>query len=151
MNMNSSLLRGWSQCYQGRYDDQLYGSTLTSILNQCDRSKLFLACGLISSSNLYSIGAMAPRQDVLYNCSTNVNCSRLSNNVQWYFSSNYSWGFANQSVSINRAYCDLETTFSSTRLCWHTMTGFDGFRCGSIFFNFPSNGSLYQRTLWHTD
>ena len=151
MNMNSSLLRGWSQCYQGLYNDPLYGSRLTNILTQCVRSKLFLACGLLSSSNIYSTGAMASRQDVLYNCSTNVNCSRVSNDVQWYFSPNYSWGFANQSVLIHRSWCDDETTFPVSRLCWHTFPGYDGYRCGSTLFNFPHNGSLWQRIIWQTD
>lgn len=92
------------------------------------------------------------RENVVYNCSTNINCSYKSYSVQWYFSSNYSWRFADQSDSLTRSWCDGEQSQNpSSRLCWHTISGFDGYRCGSTIFNLSINPLEWQRVIWHTD
>ena len=150
LNMNSSLLRGWSLCYNGTYGLELNGLPLGDILMRCNRSKLLLGCGLLSSQTTYDVAAMDYRQNVLYNCSYTRYCSRLSNGVRWYFSTNYSWGFAGESDSIDRSYCDVSQVQNPlTRLCWHTISGQSGFRCGSTFFNGSKNPYLWQRVIWH--
>ena len=101
---------------------------------------------------MYQLAAMDNRQNVLYDCSSVSSCSFRSNGVQWYFSRNYSWGFSDQSHVVDRSFCDGGLSVSPlTCLCWHNMLGFDGYRCGSIDFNYPHNGSLYQRVIWHMD
>jgi hypothetical protein len=151
MNLNSSVLRGWSMCYNGTYDVQLNGIPLANILNQCNRSRLFMACGSVSTPNIYSVAAMGVRQDVLYDCGYNVNCFQVANGLKWYFATNYSWGFASDSDIVTRSWCDADLTNSFYRLCWHTISGFDGYRCGSTIFNLSVNPTLWQRVMWHAD
>lgn len=152
LNINSSLLRGWSLCYNETYALQLNGLPLDNILMRCNRSKLLLACGLLSSQTIYDVAAMDYRQKVLYNCSYSRYCSHLSNGVQWYFSRNYSWGFAGESDNVDRSYCDVSQVQNPlTRLCWHTISGQSGYRCGSTFFNGSKNPNLWQRVIWHMD
>jgi hypothetical protein len=57
-------------------------------------------------------------------------------------------GFAGQSDSIPRNSCDTNP-FSC--LCWHTVIGWDDYRCGSILFNLTFNATLWQRVVWHAD
>lgn len=122
------------------------------MLKQCNKSKLLLGCGPVNNSNIYSVAAMDYRQNVLYNCSNNNNCSYISNGLQWYFSDNSSWGFADQLDILDRSPCDAYTlTNPFSRLCWHTNPGFDGYRCGSILFNWPMNTTVWQRVIWHAD
>ena len=92
------------------------------------------------------------RESVLYNCSQRTNCSYLSNGLKLYYSMNCSWGFADQFDVVDRSWGDENFVDNpSSRLCWHTIRGYDGYRCGSIYFNYPHNGSLYQRVVWHMD
>jgi hypothetical protein len=151
LNLSLSMLNGWSLCYNNTYNVPLNGFQLITILNQCNKSKLLLGCGPLITPNIYSVAAMDYRINVLYNCSNNYSCSHISNGLQWYFSDNSSWGFAGQSDNILRNPCDTTTTSPYTRLCWHTVPGWDGYRCSSILFNTSIDPTLWQRAVWHAD
>lgn len=152
LNVNTSIFRGWSLCYNGSYSILLNGQPLQNLLKSCNRSKLLLGCGLLSNPDIYSVVGMDYRENVIYNCSENSNCSYTSNGLQWYFSENVAWGFANQSDTVTRTMCDTSVTPNPfSRLCWHTAAGYDGYRCASTLFNFPHNGSYWQRVIWHAD
>jgi hypothetical protein len=151
LNISSSVLRGWSLCYNDTYSVQLNGLPLNNILNNCSGSRLLMACGSVYTPNIYSLAAMGFRQDVLYDCAYNESCSHVANGVKWYFASNYSWGFANELDTVTRTWCDSESVNSADRLCWHTVSGFDGYRCGSTIFNLTVDPTLWQRVMWQAD
>ncbi len=46
---------------------------------------------------------MGIRQDVLYDCEYDVNCVHVANGMNWYFASNYSWGFAGEFDPVTRS------------------------------------------------
>lgn len=56
-----------------------------------------------------------------------------ANGVGWYYSDQYSWGFAPAGAPVNRNSCDVEGQADETRMCWHTGGGNlnFGWRCGS--------------------
>jgi hypothetical protein len=121
---------------------------ITNTLSQCNKTKLLMACGLTSASN-YTLAAMGYRDDVLFNCSTNITCTHVANEVGWYFSNNYSWGFVNGTDSVSRNTCDTGSTNPTLRLCWNT-DGYTGsYRCGSMT-NLSSNAA-WQRSIWHAN
>jgi hypothetical protein len=151
MNLNSSILRGWSLCYNDTYDVQLNGLPLTNILNQCNQSKLLMACGSIYTPNIYSVAAVGLRQDVVSVGAYDLAHTHAANGLQWYFSTNISWGFASDTDSISGSWCDTDVTNPSHRLCWHTVPGYDGYRCGSTIFNLTVNPSLWQRVMWYAN
>ena len=101
----ASLPSGWLLCYNDTYDVTLNSTLLDSILIQCNRSKLLLACRHINSTIL-SLAAMGYRSDVLYECGNLTTCVHVANNVGWYYSKDYSWGFVQGGGSVNRASCD---------------------------------------------
>jgi hypothetical protein len=97
---------------------------------------------------------MGLRSDVLFNCSNIVNCTNVGNGVGWYYSSDYSWGFAPGTDSVYRSACDTGTSLPEEkqifiynhcildistqgtidpdyRLCWHTGPTSGGYRCGT--------------------
>ena len=128
-NIPPSQLTGWTQCYQGVYAD--FSPTVAQILQQCNKSKLLLACRQVGQSNFHTL-AMGPRVDVTFDTASG-NTPHDANGVGWYFSDNYSWGFAPQGEPITRSSCDTTNTGSEDRICWHTGGGNinGGWRCGA--------------------
>lgn len=122
----STLPVGWTLCYNDTYDVVLNSTLLNSILTQCNKGKLLLGCGLVNSSTLL-VAAMGLRSDVLYNCGTITNCTHVGNNVGWYYSSDYSWGFVQNSDSVYRSSCDTGTNIC--RKIFEKKTLLINFRC----------------------
>mgnify|MGYP007061239460 FL=1 len=121
---------------------------VSTILAQCNRKKLLLACKPVANS-VYTLAAMGLRADVLYNCGTASTCINVANGVGWYFSDDYSWGFVNGGDAVTRSSCDTESTNSAARLCWHTGGSDGGYRCGSTMG--LNSDSSWERAIWHTD
>ena len=126
-----AALSGWTQCFSETYN----GFTpVADILASCNQGRLLLGCRQTGSDTLL-LAANAPRQDVLFDCGSQIDCSNVSNGVGWYFSDSYSWGFVQAGEPVNRVSCDLGDETESapnSRMCWHTGGGAtsSGFRCG---------------------
>lgn len=148
-NVPQNMLTGWSQCYSGTYIDF---ADLNTVLNQCDKSKLLLACRPVGNAS-YTLLAMAPRVDVLFNCGQQQDCTQQSNGVGWYYSTDWSWGFAPGGLSVNRFSCDYNDGSQQSpelRMCWHTGGNgiSSGYRCGSNDLN---GGSTWERVIFEAD
>ncbi|NUQ75694.1 MAG: hypothetical protein HUU21_19290 [Polyangiaceae bacterium] len=149
-NVDPALLSGWSQCWSGTYTDGF--PSLQNILAQCDKSKLLMACRPMGSPT-YTLLAMGPRLDVLFDCGSQSNCTKQSNGVGWYYSSSYSWGFAPGGMPVNRSSCDYNDGSQQSpelRMCWHTGGGNinQGYRCGSNDLN---GGFNWERVVYEAD
>jgi hypothetical protein len=152
-NVPLASLTGWTQCYSGTYDSF---TPMSQLLQQCDKAKLLLACRATGQSDLQVV-AMAPRADVLFDCSSISSCTHDANGVGWYYSDSYSWGFAPAGSPVNRNSCDIidSQTYpggasdGDQRICWHTGGGSisSGWRCGKPDFI----GSTYERLVFEAD
>jgi hypothetical protein len=147
-NISIASLTGWSQCYSADYADA--STNLTTLLAQCSKPKLLMACGSTGAAT-YTLLAMAPRPDVLFECGTTTNCTKQSNGVGWYFNNSWSWGFAPGGQPVNRNSCDFNSggtqTVPGLRLCWHTSGNAmsSGYRCGSnAIFDASLKRAVYQ-------
>lgn len=107
-----------------------------------------LGCRLKTSS-LLSVVAMGLRADVLYNCGTSATCTKVANGVGWYFSTDYSWGFVNNTDSVKRDQCDTASINPDYRLCWHTHSISGGYRCGSVVG--LNSDATYERVIYHSN
>ncbi|CAF4851572.1 unnamed protein product, partial [Rotaria sp. Silwood1] len=149
----ADLPAGWTLCYNDTYDIVLNSTLLDTILTQCNKGKLLLGCRTINSTVL-ALAAMGLRSDVLYNCSSIVNCTHIANGVGWYYSSDYSWGFVEDSDTVYRNRCDSDSstdsaTGSGLRLCWHTGPSKGGYRCGNnVGLN---NDTTFVRVIYTVD
>jgi hypothetical protein len=124
-NVAPATLTGWSQCYSDTYNVSLQG-VLPNVLQMCSKNKLLLACAPVNAPK-YTLVAMGLRSDVLFDCGSGSNCTHQANGVGWYYSNNWSWGFANAGDQVQRNECDVAA--GPLRLCWHTVNGAGGYRC----------------------
>ena len=104
-NLDISMSYGWSICYNDTYNIVLNASLLNTILTNCNKSKILMGCRLVNTTSLI-LSAMGNREDVLFDCGHVTNCTRVANGVAWYYSSDYSWGFAPAGSAVNRISCD---------------------------------------------
>lgn len=149
-NVPDAALVGWSQCHTETYADS--GAALPTVLSSCDGANLLLACRPVGAAS-WTLLAMAPRADVLFECGFAQNCTMQSNGVGWYYSDSYSWGFAPGGQAVNRNSCDYNDggqTVPEQRLCWHTGDGTfnSGYRCGSNDLN--GDGG-WERAIFEAD
>jgi hypothetical protein len=107
-----------------------------------------LGCAPTGNSVL-TVAAMGLRNDVLYNCSSLSNCTNVANNVGWYYSDTCSWGFVNDTDSVDRNSCDIGTVNSNYRPCWHTSSSYGGYRCGSTLS--LNSATSYERLIYHSN
>ena len=118
-----SALTGWDECHRSNYNDS--NIPLAGIFAACDGAFLLLAGGPVGAAT-FQVLAAAPRADVIFDTG-HGNVPHDANGSGWYFSSDWSWGFAPQGAAIARGYCDtVDSSFQSgafgdLRLCWHTV------------------------------
>lgn len=154
LNVPAADLVGWTQCHQDKYDGF---APLSTVLSQCDKGKLLLACRPTGAAN-FTVVAMGLRDDVLFECGMNATCTHSANGVGWYYSSEYSWGFAPAGSPVNRNSCDIVDSQTypgggasdgDQRICWHTGGNAlsSGWRCGKPDFL----GGTYERLVFEAD
>ncbi len=122
---------GWQECYKGLYTES--NLDLATIISACPKSKLMMACRVTNSPTL-SLLAADTRTNVLFDVGDGRFVKHDSLFISWYYSDNRSWGFLPLGETVDRFSCDVETTNSDKRLCWHTASGNlnAGYRCGDI-------------------
>lgn len=149
-NVPVDQLAGWQQCWKGLYSSSAAGLTNTILGQQCTGSKLLEACRPVGA-NVFTVLAMGERADVLFDVGQQVNGKHEANGVAWYFSKNYSMGFARAGDAVSRNSCDTANINPDQRMCWHT--GGDsilgGWRCGS-FIGLNANAS-WERLIYQAD
>ncbi|MCY1012413.1 hypothetical protein OV079_44140 [Nannocystis pusilla] len=129
-------LVGWSECFSNLYDQSEPDLTQDILGQDCTGSKLLMACRQVGADN-FQVLAMGERADVLFDTDAQPNGTHEANGVAWYFSADFSWGFAAAGDDVNRSSCDSvfggPETNSDLRLCWHTVGDgiAPGWRCGA--------------------
>lgn len=141
-------LFGWTRCHSGTYAESV---NLSGLLARCKKPRLLLACRR-SRAPSFTLLAMGPREEVLFECGAKQDCTRQSNGVGWYFNADSSWGFAPGGLSVHRISCDYNLgaqPAADLRMCWHTEGGKlgSGFRCGD---NAMGDGD-WVREIWQAD
>jgi hypothetical protein len=143
-----TALEGWKLCFHDLYGDGT--SAIADIRTQCDGDPLLLAGGPTGNPTL-TVLAAAPRADVFFNTGQS-DTPHNANGSGWYFSNDYSWGFAKQGDPIQRDSCDIlgATGYppgpnGNLRLCWHTDTGVldGGWRAGTTGDLFDAGYTRY--------
>jgi hypothetical protein len=146
--VNVGDLTQWFPCYNGTYNDK---PSIEFILSSCTKAKILMACRSKGSLS-FNLVAMGPREDVLFDCGQQTDCTKQSNSVGWYFSEDWSWGFAPGGEPVNRTPCDYSPNEPSAfRMCWRTAGGAldQGARCGQLIGDpFVSN---WERYIFHAD
>ena len=130
-NVPDSKLLGWYQCYSSRYSDS--NLSLADIKQRCGGEKLMLGCRPVGAAN-WTLLAQGIRNEVLIDTGDGNNDVNNHNEVDWYYSNNWSMGFAEPGSGISRNKCDtLGVPNRTRRLCWNTENArlMAGYRCGA--------------------
>lgn len=120
---------GFTQCFSATYGQ--LGLTTQGMLSNCSGDYLMLAARRTGSS-VFEVLAAADFADAIFNTGTG-NTTHSANGAEWYFSDDWSWGFAGASDSVSRNSCDTAGFGERDRLCWHTHVSYSGgWRAGSF-------------------
>jgi hypothetical protein len=121
---------GYTECYSSAYGT--YGADIATILTGCSGDYLMLAARR-SGSSTFEVLAAAGSADVTWDTGYG-NATHAANGVEWYYSPDYSWGFAGAGDSVSRNSCDTNGMGERDRLCWHTGSGLmdGGWRAGNF-------------------
>jgi uncharacterized protein YjbI with pentapeptide repeats len=129
-NLKMDELDGWTICHQSVFAAD--GGPIDKILTDCKSEQVMLACRKTGSDTLILAGH--GRYDMVFKEIGTSNEGTLENDVQFYYSKNYSIGFAAPGSTLSRTECDVDGDKAEDRLCFHTIneTLYQGYRCGSI-------------------
>jgi len=144
VDVPQQALVGWEACWSSTYAEG--GTSLALIAStMCEDKNLMLACRPVGS-NIFTLLAHAPREDVLTDTGTS-NEPHIANGSAWYYASAWSWGFARAGDPVNRQSCDnLDQPHPEQRLCWHTSSNDvdTGYRCGA---KIVADDTLWERVI----
>ena len=133
---------GFVQCHLDNYGNDR--TSIRDILDRCNDEVLLMGCRPTGADTL-TLAAMGDRAFVLADMGQEINPTNVHNGVNWYFSDQYSWGFAPPGVELSRNSCDTGEDQGQLRMCWHTGNGNinQGYRCGN---NYPFND--FERVVY---
>jgi hypothetical protein len=112
-------------CYDVKYDYP----TITSDITDCTGPYLFVGALNGISSTSFALGAFSPASEV-QQFTPVLNTPHLFNDVYWYLTPGYSFGFADNGL-INQNQADF-LTVGPSRLSWHLDLGVGGYRAGDV-------------------
>ena len=147
-SLTQFLNEGWKPCFNISYDDSFpnFNGTLEA---NCSGEYLLVGCYLPSDTTTLIVGAMGLKSEVLTKTPIALNDVKdryhsfnIHNNVSWYFTDDYSFGFAPEDAYIYQTTCDYyairhpnATYPQEYRMCWSigaSMNLVPGWSCGNL-------------------
>jgi hypothetical protein len=112
-------------------------ATTSSDITLCDGPFLFVGA-YNRATNLVQLGGFSAVTEI--RTVTPINTPHISNGIYWYFTSGYSFGFADSST-INQANADIASDPDAySRMSWPLDVGYGGYRAGTTLN--PTSGKL---------
>lgn len=133
---------GWTECYVATMGTPI-GANASNVLNACSGDHLMMAGRQTGSSTLLLL-AEADYADVTFNTGTGTQTVHAANGSDWYFASNWSWGFTNIGDSVDLNSCD--TSAGALSMCLHTLGNVGGYRIGST--SSLNSSSAYEKVFF---
>lgn len=145
-DVSAATVAGWgfTECYSSAYGNS--GDAIATVLAGCSSGGVLMMAARRTGSDMFEVLAAAALADVTFDTGTG-NATHNANGVEWYFSDNYSWGFAGGGDLVFRTSCDINGSAwtggsERDRLCWHTGGGLmdGGWRAGTFIELNGDNG-----------
>jgi hypothetical protein len=133
VNINTVLNDwGWTLCDTRAYSAGNAGG-FSSLDASCSGFDSIMLAGRIIGSEILDVLAATGLTDATTDTgAANNGLTTTSNGSEWYYNTNYSWGFAGLGDSVNKFECDTAASGERDRLCWHTLaSNVGGYRSGS--------------------
>ncbi len=137
------LALGFERCHASPYNQN---AAVAPILEACNQETLVLACRPANNPTL-TLAAAGLREEVTVDAGRQPAFTNQHNGVGWYWSDNYSIGFAPGGLPVNRNSCDVAAGSQEQRMCWHSSGGnlTSGHRCGNAGGGGGIERLIYQR------
>jgi hypothetical protein len=133
---------GWTQCYQD-FMGVFIGNAAQSVLNACQGDYLLMAGRETGSNTLLALAATT-RPDTIIDTG-NTSITHISNGSKWWFSDDWSWGFASVSDTVNNNECNIANS-APVSMCLHTVNGAGGYRINNI--TNLNNSTAYEKVFF---
>jgi hypothetical protein len=135
---------GWTECYAETMSVSI-GDNAEGVLNACSGTYLMMAGRETGSSTFLVLAQTLLSDTIIDNGATSV--THASNGSEWWFSSNWSWGFTAAGDTVSNNQCD--TGSSPTSMCLHTFAGVGGYRINDI--QFLNDSIAYEKVFFVAD
>jgi hypothetical protein len=128
--LSTVLNGGWTLCYQQTMSVGLGSSALDELATCGASGKNVMLAGRQTGSDTLLLLAQAPYADVTFDTGAADNgVTHAANGSEWYYSDNWSWGYAGPGDAVSKFECD--TNAGPLRMCLHTLaSGVGGYRIG---------------------
>ncbi len=121
---------GWTQCYVNTMGAPI-GINGGNVLSVCAGDYLMMAGRETGSNTLLSLAA-ALRSDTIIDTGTgDSTTTHTANGAEWYYASNWSWGFTALGDTVDKGECDVSNS-SPMSMCLHTLDDIGGYRINDI-------------------
>jgi hypothetical protein len=127
VGLSTVIAGGWIQCYAATFNVSV-GMQGHNVLNQCNGDYPMMA-GRLTGSSTFLVLAAANRADTIFETGKTSTITHLANGSNWWYSSDWSWGFTAANDGVNNNRCDVSN--SPTSMCLHT-NGNGGYRINNI-------------------
>lgn len=127
VSLNNLSAAGCKECFAIGYNSDY---SITEKLSECTGPYLFVGA-IADGTNVFKLGAYDKASIILQ--TTPRDGTQLSNDVHWYFTPGYSFGFLDSPDLIQNP-VDRGVSHSDSRLSWSLSQDQEGFRAGSLTF-----------------
>jgi hypothetical protein len=127
VSLATVLAGGWTQCYAATMNVAI-GTQAQNVLTPCTDDFLLMA-GRETGSSSFLVLAAALRADTIIDTG-HTSITHLANGSNWWYSTNWSWGFTAANDTVQNNECDLSS--SPTSICLHTLASVGGYRINDI-------------------
>jgi hypothetical protein len=113
---------GWTPCYIRRYSVEL-GPVAEAIQNNCSAfENLLVGCGTTGAATI-RVAAAAPKSVIFTPASATANdAGTIYGTTSFYYTADYSMGFAPAGASVSRTQCDQAAPTDVERVCYHLVS-----------------------------
>jgi hypothetical protein len=143
--LSTILDGGWTQCYAASFGTPV-GNSAERVLSSCTGAYLLMG-GRATGASSFLLLAAGKSSDITTNTGAGTSNTHAVNGAEWYYASNWSWGFAPLGASVSLSSCD--TQWGDDRMCLHTLDWTGGYRIGNVA---GLNGSeSYEKVFFQRD
>jgi hypothetical protein len=119
---------GWTLCYSSQMHVAI-GANAQHVLANCSGGRLMMAARETGDESFLLL-AQADYDDVTFDTGRHATSVHNANGSDWYFTDDWSWGFAAAGHDVWKSECDVSAGANS--MCLHTADFTGGYRIGDL-------------------
>lgn len=146
VSLSTGTAGGWTQCYLAAFNVAI-GSSGQNALNQCAGDYIMMAGRETGSNTLLALAATTRADAIIDTGGFGVSTTHVSNGARWWYSGDFSWGFAGLNDVVINGVCNVGA--SAIGMCLHTSNTVGGWRINEI--QRLSGSTAYEQMFFVAD